>query len=144
MGSSRLPDSVERPETEEERFKSFVNKLSNACDNVKGGKTVSAVAVLQHKDGICYVMGCNQLSYSNLKTASDFLSKLLGKISGVSDLEDGERRKLKSKVLALLVAFHRPRVKLYMKNLREDAESCLATLQTRTDFEGMVCTSFPS
>lgn len=40
-------------------FQCFVNKLSLVCDNERGGRTVTAIAILQGKDCAVYVLASN-------------------------------------------------------------------------------------
>ncbi|CAM1504383.1 Fc.00g019740.m01.CDS01 [Cosmosporella sp. VM-42] len=137
-GSSRQPESTDTPTTDNETLKCFLNKISNVCDRQKGGKTVTSSTVLQHDQGIIYVLGCNQVSYSMLKETSEFVDTLLQKIDNASDEEQGAKRKEHDGILRLILAFNRPRVENYIRGLQGDIETCLKTSRLQTGNEASV------
>ncbi|KAF7560082.1 hypothetical protein G7046_g4075 [Stylonectria norvegica] len=137
-GSSHTPEPTETPPTEEERFRSFVNKLANICDNVKGGDSVTSFAVLEHDQGVTYVFGCNQLKPSGLRATTDFVERLLGKIAGVSELKPDARVRAERGILPLVLAFNRPRVERYIGGLQQYIGVCLDACPRLTDDEDLI------
>lgn len=128
-GLSHPPDPVTYQETEEERLKSFINRLANVCDNTKGGTTVSAAAVLQDEEGIVYLLASNQVSVSDMMRASELVTRILERIAGVSGLDEVTRRGVKVDVLRMVLVHHWKRVRLYMRALATNAAHCLAGLR---------------
>lgn len=129
MGSSRPPDPVEHQENEGERLKSLINRIANVCDNIKGGTTVSAAAILQDREGIVYLLASNQVSYADSMKASELLTQILERISGVSGLDNAMRRQVKAEVLRMALVHNWKRIRLYMRALVENAAHCLVSLE---------------
>lgn len=138
MGSSRPPDPVEHQENEAERLKSFMNRIANVCDNINGGTTVSATAILQDGDGIVYLLASNQVSYADSMKASELVTNILEKISGVSSLDNAMRRQVKAEVLRMVLVHNWKRIRLYMRALVDNAAHCFVglELQGNTDVRG--------
>lgn len=123
------------PETDEQRFQSFVCKLANVCDNVKGGTTVTSFAVLQHEARVLYVFGSNQLSFSSLQKTEEFVTKLLNLVANADDDEESIVH-LKKEVLKHIFVFNRLRVQIYVRHLREHVEACLKACQGQNSETG--------
>lgn len=116
---------MQRPrDTEEERFYTFVDKLSHVCDTTKGGTTVTSVVVMVRGSTVLYVFGCNQISDSVLQKTEIFMRKLLSLIASPNDVENTEIRR-KKEVHRHVLLFNRPRVERYLSHLKEYIEACI-------------------
>ncbi|KAH6990951.1 hypothetical protein BKA56DRAFT_667469 [Ilyonectria sp. MPI-CAGE-AT-0026] len=126
LGRIRLPDRSPTPETDEEKFQLFLDKLALVCDREKRGSTVTAVAVLdQEEDVLTYVFACNQISTSGLEKTTNFVLELLKKVEGFNNLEPAEKIGVREDIRNLILAFNRPRVECYMRSVLQELENCI-------------------
>lgn len=125
-GRIRLPDRSPTPETDEEKFQLFLDKLALVCDREKSGPTVTAVTVLdQEEDVLTYVFACNQISTPGLEKTKNFVLELLKKVEGFSNLEPTEKIGVREDIRNLILAFNRPRVECYIRSLLQELENCI-------------------
>ena len=110
-------------------FRCFVNKLALVCDSNRGGKTVTAIAILQGRDCAVYVLASNSRAVSEQKEVEEFLTKILHFTH--QNPHELERKALTKKVLWHMILFNRDRVKAYLKNLPRYLHECIADCQRR-------------
>ncbi|KAF4987773.1 hypothetical protein FDECE_15311 [Fusarium decemcellulare] len=126
-GSLRGPDPPDNPspKTEEQKFYCFLHSLANVCDNMKGGKTVTSIALLEDEDKFVYVFGCNQVFGSGLAAAERFLYELLTKLCGFYKLKGDERISTRHDVLKMILVFNLPRLDFYLRDFKKHLDVCV-------------------
>ncbi|KAK3343273.1 hypothetical protein B0H65DRAFT_244899 [Neurospora tetraspora] len=119
-------------ENPKQLFQAFVYKLAHVCDWEKGGKTVTSIMVLDTTNVLTdepeftYVFGVNQATPHHLKRTASFLHTVLQKVASASPVSEAEARNAAERELRQIVLrFNRPRVRFYLKSLRDKAEVCL-------------------
>ena len=117
----------------EQAFHSFVNKLAQVCDIRRGGDTVTAFTVLRGDDGPHYIFGSNQRCEEELIETKTFVESLL-KLASRGVLEPGrppvEGRPRLKKVLWHILFFNLPRLEVYLNNLSNHLNGCMALCQS--------------
>ncbi|CAN8104257.1 unnamed protein product [Discula destructiva] len=109
----------------ESTFKSFVNTLSQFCDERPGGDSVTAFAVLDLQDRIQYRFACNQIKRSKLEEVKAFVTDLL------TTLRDDDSRDDLEQVLFEKALDHcRIRVCCYLTAFNTACLNCIATNPT--------------
>ncbi|KAF4467785.1 hypothetical protein FALBO_5320 [Fusarium albosuccineum] len=136
-GSLRGPDPPDNPspKTEEQKFYCFLHGLANVCDNMKGGKTVTSIALLEDEDKSVYVFGCNQVFGSGLAAAERFLYELLTTLCGFYKLKGDERISARHDVLKMILVFNLPRLDFYLRDFKKQLNVCLEC--SEPDNEGL-------
>lgn len=130
---ARIPSQIiDTTLSAEDRFHNFVNKLSQLCDWECGGKTVTALVVLQHPSHVEYRFASNQRSAQELKAVKSFVEQLLGALHNNSDNCSPERV---SDILCLVLPFLRSRIDVYARNLKRNLGECMSAC-TRGGFDG--------
>lgn len=109
-------------------FQCFVNKLSLVCDNERGGRTVTAIAILQGKDCAVYVLASNCRTLLEQREVEVFLTKILHLVH--QNPHQLERKALTKKVLWHMILFNIERVKAYLINLNRYLNECIADCQS--------------
>lgn len=123
----RSSEPIETPSSPRGRFERFVYKLATVCDSKKGGTTVTSFAVLQNPEGeALYVFGCNNIEESQLRRTRDFVVLILDRVSRASLMGHSERKAWKVETLRQVLLFNRPRIELYVANLRRYMQDCIA------------------
>lgn len=115
------PSEVCNVREPEQLFKAFVNKLALVCDSTKGGTTVTAIWVSEDAQGrVEYHLASNQRKKHELEAVAAFLRTLLQQVA------DADANGLLSTQLLLpILRFNRPRIDLYLDDLRQEAQKCL-------------------
>lgn len=133
----RLPDRRPEPQTEEDIFCRYLDKLASMCDRKKGGSTVTAVAVLEAEDSFIYVLGCNQVSEDELKKTAMFVAAILRNVDQVNQLRSGSGLgsepepaeellgRIRNDIRYRIVLFNRPRIQKYVTYLLGDLQACI-------------------
>lgn len=113
-------------------FHAFVYKLAHVCDREKGGETVTSIMILDESNVLAdetkltYVFGVNQATHEHLECTSLFLRTILQKVAGAPPKTDAKGRNAAERELRQIVLrFNRPRVRFYLKSLKNKAELCL-------------------
>ncbi|KAI1874422.1 hypothetical protein JX265_004630 [Neoarthrinium moseri] len=119
--------------SDQQWFSFFMNKLAQACDSERGGKTVSAITILQGLDGPVFLLASNQRDDDELDKAKSFVEKLLRL---VGDNPDRLKKKPRVKqVLNQILEFGIKRVDLYLKYLEIHLDECIACCSMNADAE---------
>ncbi|KAI1840914.1 hypothetical protein JX266_012850 [Neoarthrinium moseri] len=119
--------------SDEHCFRFSMNKLAQACDSERGGKTVSAITALQGVDGTVFVLASNQRDADELKTTTIFLERLLGLIG--ENPNNLKKKALAKLVLYQILEFCIKRVDLYLKYLGISLDECIACCGMGADTE---------
>lgn len=122
----RIPEPV--PDrfnmTQEQLFHDFINKLAQICDIQPGGSMVTAACALQYPDRVQYRFASNQRNEQELKRLKDFIVDILNTLQGWTEESSSP---IKVTVLRKIVAFNRPRLQTYVKNVASQSSACLET-----------------
>ncbi|KAK8029216.1 hypothetical protein PG991_006272 [Apiospora marii] len=107
-----------------EAHKCFANKLAQVLDCERGGRTVTALTILQGDNSQpVYIIASNQRSHEQLQDAQKFLTELLGFVhTNPSRLNS---KPLLKKVVGIIIMFNFPRFQAYLINLRKCLEACI-------------------
>jgi len=114
-------------------FRFYVNKLAQACDNERGGDTVSAIAILRGSAGPKYVIGSNFRDPGDLQRTEDFMQRLLDLIGKNPD--DLQLKALRSRVLWFILGFNIPRLEEYLQNLSQAVQECRGSCERKEEDE---------
>ena len=132
--SVKFPDlSFQAEQSPEKAFHNFLNKFAQLCDIERGGKTVTALAVLQYPDHIQYRFTSNQREQEELDYTQAFITSVLfalGRAEGC-DVQD-----LTSSILRKSLSFTRPRVEIYVNALKKEVTSCIGECGAEKAQEG--------
>jgi hypothetical protein len=125
------------PRSRKQTYFCFVNKLAQICDSRRGGKTVTAFAVLQ-SGSVEYRFGCNDVNASRLASVRQYITGLLNMLGQASadDIKQAladPHTPLFSQLLREIVQFNRPRIERYVAVLAGSLEICID--QTRSEEE---------
>ncbi|KAJ0124999.1 hypothetical protein J7T55_006342 [Diaporthe amygdali] len=107
-----------------ELFKDFINKLCQICDNKQGGSAVTAISALQYPDRLQYRFASNQRSENDLLKVKSYLQSI---VETLRDYTVASSLRVKASVLRQIVAFNRPRLQCYVRNLYSQTQICLET-----------------
>ena len=130
----KFPDlSSQAEQSPENAFHDFVNKLCQLCDIERGGKTVTALAVLEYPDRIQYRFTSNQRDRDELDCTQAFIETIL---STLGNAEAENFQALTSSILRVSFSFTRPRVKVYMNALKKEVASCMRKCEAENTHEG--------
>ncbi|KAH6693909.1 hypothetical protein F5X68DRAFT_47612 [Plectosphaerella plurivora] len=109
----------------EQLFKAFLNKLALVCDSSKGGDTVTAIWVSEDAPGqVEYHIASNQLKSHELDAMGSFVRTLLVEVRDADARPSAQDQANKALLLPIL-RFNRPRINIYLNDLRQEAEKCL-------------------
>lgn len=113
---------------------SFVDKLSQVCDNQRGGATVTSFAILKGANGPEYVFGSNQRTEAELREVREFIEDLLLFVG--SNPEKLKPKPLTKKVLWKILLFNQPRLQFYLQKLVRNLDKCIKDCVRRNAPEG--------
>lgn len=136
-------ESVKEPEPDLESdigkssrnsFRCFVDKLGQICDSELRGKTVTAFAVLQPGQ-IEYRFASNQRTNEELEDVKRYIVKILDILGSTPD---DQLNGVFGAVLERVIAFNRPVIKQYIKNLtqQERMDHCTKVCEEEDNSEG--------
>lgn len=110
-------------------FQILINKLAQACDNERGGKSVSAITVLQGATGPEFVLAANKKDKAGTRTTEIFLNKLLH-LAGHNP-GNLNQSALEKRVLWMMLAFALPRIVEYRSELEVYLKLCIEDVRRR-------------
>lgn len=129
-----IPSQSARVDVEDPKqlYQAFVYKLAHICDREKGGKTVTAIMILnmssvpKDEPEYAYVFGVNQATSKHLAHTASFLHTVLQKVALAPPTTDTEgRTAAEREVRQIVLRFNRPRMRFYLNSLRDRAKVCL-------------------
>ena len=120
-----------------EAHKCFTNKLAQILDKERGGRTVTALTILQSNRRPIYVIASNLRTKEELGEAQTFLKKLLGFVHD-NPLELNPKPLFK-KVLGRIILFNLPRIQAYLINLRRYLGTCIVDCGKREETQSSMC-----
>jgi hypothetical protein len=112
----------------EHGFHDFVNKLAQLCDIERGGKTDTALAVLQYLDYIQYRFTSYNRETEELDHTQKFITTIL---SALGRVEKHNVQGITSNILRTSLCFTRPRVEADVKTLKNEVTRCISTNSER-------------
>jgi hypothetical protein len=115
--------SSEAAQSPERAFHDFVNKLAQLCDTERGGKTVTALTVLQYPDHIQYRFTVNNREVVELDRTQKFITSTL---SSLAKAERHDVHSITSNILRASLSFARSRVEAYVNALKKEIVSCIS------------------
>lgn len=107
-----------------------MNHLCTMCDFLKGGDTVTAMAVENLPQGPRYWVA----AHGQLKKIVAFLSRVLGMLGSWTSADD--QLDLEGRLFDIFVEFHRPRIAKYLGVLRGSIENELNRIELDADTKG--------
>ncbi|KAK1636385.1 hypothetical protein BDP81DRAFT_429600 [Colletotrichum phormii] len=133
---NKTPSDVAEPgENHRAILNCFMNKLAQICDNQRGGKTVTSVAIIQLPDILVYTFASNQRSAKEIAEVEGFIFSVLEYLSETdaapSDSEDDVTSKSFQHILGQILFFHRRRIQCYRAGLAKALSQCIADCDRR-------------
>ncbi|KAK8126939.1 uncharacterized protein PG998_002698 [Apiospora kogelbergensis] len=119
-----------------EAHKCFTNKLAQILDKERGGRTVTALTILQSNRRPIYVIASNLRTKEELGEAQTFLKRLLGFVHD-NPLELNPKPLFK-KVLGRIILFNLPRIQAYLINLRRYLGTCIDDCGKREETQSIL------
>ncbi|KAK4148956.1 hypothetical protein C8A00DRAFT_38459 [Chaetomidium leptoderma] len=119
-------------------FKTFVNKLGHICDNAKGGKKVTAFAILQ-LGTIQYYFTSNQRDEEDYRRTSSYITSILNTLDQMRDDETLSRNASDGRLprlLRMIIRFNQSRIKGYICRMREELDFCINFVRGDRSNEG--------
>ena len=123
----------ELDQDETELRRSFVDKLAYICDFMKGGSTVTALALQRTPQGVIFWISAN----STVKEKTEvFLRKILQLLKKV-EIKRASTKSTEAQLLARIIPFNERRLNFYWSALKKDLPVCVERL---TDLEASFVT----
>ncbi|OBT84085.1 hypothetical protein VE02_07017 [Pseudogymnoascus sp. 03VT05] len=106
----------------------FLDKLAYICDHVKGGDTVTAIALETHPSGITFWVASNaELSAGTIS----FLQEILSTLKSLASLTpEHSRVTIEDNIALRCIGFNLKRIKAYQTLMRRHLQMCLASLRS--------------
>ena len=112
-------------------FQRFVNSLATVCDTHHGGKTVTAVTILDNP--LTYVIASNDRKDEEMESLCSFVSCVLKSVPHKSIGMD----KTVSSILDRVARMCKPRLRFYLRRLLENAMQAIESLgETKNNGKG--------
>lgn len=127
---------IEVTQGPEQSFHCFINKLSQVCDNIRGGPTVTSFTVLQEPDKVVYVFASNQRNQDELDVTKEFIISILQQLGEASIETEDRTREAFTTLLYPILAFNRPRIEVYAERLSKELEKCIQVCHRGTSQDG--------
>ncbi|KAL6859251.1 hypothetical protein J3F83DRAFT_763357 [Trichoderma novae-zelandiae] len=108
-------------------FCALVNKLGHVCDSEKGGETVTSFVVLENEADprrAHYVFAVNRQADGQLQSTATYVRTLLRKV-GQAPEGQANQHDARHSLLYHVLRFNRPRVSVYLRELRTQTALCL-------------------
>ncbi|KAL7782778.1 hypothetical protein V8C37DRAFT_413850 [Trichoderma ceciliae] len=112
-------------------FFAFANKLGHVCDRERGGDTVTSFVILKNErnpEQAQYVFAANRQTNSQLQTTAAYVESLLRTVKQAPEGQ-ANQHDTRSSLLYHILRFNRPRVSVYLRDLRSQAALCLEKCQ---------------
>lgn len=112
----------------------FLDQLAYVCDYLKGGDTVTAMALEEQPSGVTFWVASN--TTPSTKTIV-FLQGVLNTLRSLALSRPEQRTPVEDDIAWRCIEFNRKRIKEYRKLMRNPLELCLASLRSSEDPEGV-------
>ncbi len=116
-------------QSEEDKFKAFVNKVAQICDSRPHGPTVSGCTVLVQENGrVLYMLASNDRKFKTLREMAAHLVSILevlkdNVLARPEDRETDDR--MNGQLLRLVLSFNHVRVQTYVSELSQQLKKCI-------------------
>jgi hypothetical protein len=130
-GEQRTPRSLEITDSSEMQLRdlrrTFLDQLAYVCDNIKGGDTVTAIALEAQPSGTVFWVAAN--NGVSTRTA-DFLDKVLCTLQSLAMCQtESARSATEAELSQMCIEFGIRRVKAYQALMRKPLQQCLTNLK---------------
>ncbi|KAF4808772.1 hypothetical protein CGCSCA5_v011970 [Colletotrichum siamense] len=115
--------------SQKQAFHCFVDKLAQVCDNERGGKRVTAMAVLSGSDHTKFIFASNERNEDERAETHDFLHSLLTLVG--KNPAGLKPKPLTKQVLWKILHFNMPRLNDYLNRLIKYLNKCIADCDRR-------------
>jgi len=117
------------PTSRKQTILCFVNKLAHICDSRKGGKTVTAFAVLQ-PGSIEYRFGSNERKPAELAKVRTYITGILTTLGNASrenirNAAGNSENPIFCQIFSRIIIFNRPRIESYARVLLRQLPFCI-------------------
>jgi OTT_1508-like deaminase len=135
-GEQRVPRSHQEDfsTSAQELRRNFLEQLAYICDFVKGGDSVTAVALEAHPSSVIYWIASNS---EPSEVVVSHLHEILCLLSNLSSSSESFRRTLEERVATKCVQFSAKRVEAYQTLIRRPLEACIKALSVSSENEGV-------
>lgn len=128
------------PKTRAQTFYCFVDKLGHICDSRKGGKTVTAFAILQ-SGRIEYRFTSNHRTAKKLGAVRQYITEILTSLGDATaeEIKDALKKRgspLFTQILGKIIRFNRQRVEHYALKVRTQLGFCADEVERDNSEEG--------
>ena len=130
-------------------FETFVNKLGHICDSAKGGKKVTAFAVLQ-LGVIQYYFSSNERDEEDYQRTSHYITDVLQTLGEASGEEIARRQENASpsavflRLLRKIIGFNEGRISGYLFRMSENLDFCISITRGDSSEDGQFLDRMPT
>ena len=111
----------------------FLDQLAYVCDHVKGGATVTALALESTPQGVVFWAAANETPE---RLVAPFLRGLLKDLNQLYDSDQDVAELLEDRILDKIIDFNLKRIKTYWDLLQKPLRCCLKILSRAGNTEG--------
>jgi hypothetical protein len=115
--------------------RTFLDQLAYVCDYIKGGDTVTAVALEAHPSGVTFWVA------SNIEPSAGTISFLRGILNTLQSLafsrSEHSRTIVEDEIAGRCIDFNLKRVKAYQTLMQKPLQQCLESLRSSEESEGV-------
>jgi hypothetical protein len=133
-----IPRATEETDTTHTQLRelrqTFLDQLAYVCDDIKGGDTVTAIALEAQPSGVTFWVASN----NNVPARTIlFLREILSTLQNLASyLTDYARNIKEAEISDMCIKFNLGRIKSYQKLMRDPLRQCLAALKSSRDPTG--------
>jgi hypothetical protein len=132
---SRCPsDDLVAPQLQRELRRTFLGQLAYVCDYLKGGDTVTAMALEAQPSGVTFWVASN--IEPSTRTIS-FLRGILDILQSLAFSQPEQRIIIEDAIAWKSIEFNLKRVKTYQALMQRPLQQCLASLRSSEESEGL-------
>lgn len=138
IGEQRIPRAWEEADTvpmrRRELRRNFLNELAYVCDFMKGGDSVTAIALEEQPSVVTFWIASNS---TVSKSTTSFLREILKTLQGLSPTQSQNSMTVTEvEISQRCIEFSIRRVKTYQNFMRKYLQKCLTILRDSEDPEG--------
>lgn len=114
--------------------RTFLGQLAYVCDYIKGGDTVTAIALEAQPSGVTFWVASN----TNLSASTiSFLRRILNTLKSLVSSGPEQRIIVEDNIARKSIEFNLKRVKTYQALMQRPLKQCLASLKSSEESEGV-------